>query len=99
MSTPDPAHIDAIMDEVAMLQSVGPLLARRIADGILGSQNPAVHAAMLDALTRHGVLTEEWRGGGIRTTSREDAEEFREAFTPSGRPVEHRIGTRWEAVA
>ena len=61
--TPDPAHIDAVAR--AIHRTPGELLPRSIARHLLTSTDPAVHAAMLDALTRHGVLTEEQGGAGV----------------------------------
>jgi len=56
VTTPDPAHIDAVARAAG-----GPQFYcdQASAENILTSTDPAVHAAMLDALTRHGVLFEE----------------------------------------
>jgi len=59
--TTDPAHIDAVAQQVA--SPAGETAWDRARDAstrLLDSTDPDVHAAMLDALTRHGVLTARW---------------------------------------
>ena len=72
--TPTAEHIDAVANLVAHIRDQYPRLSddadsEDVADAILTSTDPAVHAAMLDALVRAGVLTEERapiaRHGGI----------------------------------
>jgi len=62
MTAPEPAptaeHIDAVAFVIESAWSDGD--DATIAHRILTSTDPAVHAAMLDALVRAGVLTEEW---------------------------------------
>lgn len=62
MTAPEPAptaeHIDAVAFVIESAWSDGD--DAKIAHRILTSTDPAVHAAMLDALVRAGVLTEEW---------------------------------------
>ena len=63
--TPTAEHIDAVANLVAHIRDQYPRLSddadsEDVADAILTSTDPAVHAAMLDALVRAGVLTEEW---------------------------------------
>lgn len=82
MTTPDPAHIDAVAkvmegrdvwvgfrdeagDDDCANGTIDASDLRDLAKWILDSTDPAVHAAMLDALTRHGVLTEERGGAGV----------------------------------
>ena len=64
--TPTAEHIDAVAR--VMRKSTAPTFDRLALD-LLTSTDPAVHAAMLDALARAGVLTEERapiaRHGGI----------------------------------
>ncbi len=80
MTAPEPTrpaeHRLAIADEIAGInvgsgwasQSIGITAALEAADELLTSTDPAVHAAMLDALVRAGVLTEERTDGGcVRT--------------------------------
>lgn len=80
--TAQPAHIDAVaaVNADALNLPVGERAARLILD----STDPAVHAAMLDALTRHGVLTEEWR--------------WVEPFEPGDPKRRHRLVTPWEVA-
>ena len=65
--TPTAEHIDAVALVIESAWSDGD--DAKIAHRILTSTDPAVHAAMLDALARAGVLTEERapiaRHGGI----------------------------------
>ena len=56
--TTDPAHIDAVAGAVR-IGDPWTALPNSVARAVLDSPDPAVHAAMLDALTRHGVLTED----------------------------------------
>ena len=56
--TPTAEHIDAVAFVIESAWSDGD--DATIAHAILTSKDPAVHAAMLDALVRAGVLTEEW---------------------------------------
>ena len=63
MTAPEPTrptdeHIDAVAFVIESAWSDGD--DAKIAHRILTSTDPAVHAAMLDALVRAGVLTEEW---------------------------------------
>ena len=63
MTAPEPTrptaeHIDAVALVIESAWSDGD--DAKIAHRILTSTDPAVHAAMLDALVRAGVLTEEW---------------------------------------
>ena len=55
--TPAAEHIDAVAFVIESAWSDGD--DAKIAHRILTSTDPAVHAAMLDALVRAGVLTEE----------------------------------------
>ena len=55
--TPTAEHIDAVALVIESAWSDGD--DAKIAHRILTSTDPAVHAAMLDALVRAGVLTEE----------------------------------------
>jgi len=61
MTAPEPAptaeHIDAVAFVIESAWSDGD--DAKIAHRILTSTDPAVHAAMLDALVRAGVLTTE----------------------------------------
>ena len=62
MTAPEPTrpadeHTDAVAE--AMHASAAPTL-QGLARAILTPTDPAVHLAMLDALVRAGVLTEEW---------------------------------------
>ena len=67
MTAPEPTLTDEHTDAVARLlwtpvhTDVGPrsMYFDECAAAILTSTDPAVHAAMLDALARAGVLTEE----------------------------------------
>ena len=65
--TPTAEHIDAVAFVIESAWSDGD--DATIAHAILTSTDPAVHLAMLDALVRAGVLTEERapiaRHGGI----------------------------------
>ena len=54
---PTPEHVAALSR--LMTLSPAPQYYGDLAQAILNSDDPAVHAAMLDALTRHGALTEE----------------------------------------
>ena len=63
-TTPDPAHIDAIARK-ALVGDPWTDLPNSIARAILETPDPAVHAAMLDALTRHGVLKEVTTHGPV----------------------------------
>jgi len=77
MTAPEPTpteHIDAVANLVAHIRDQYPRLSddadsEDVADAILTSTDPAVHAAMLAALVRAGVLTEEcapiYRGADI----------------------------------
>ncbi len=56
--TPTAEHVDAVAFVIESAWSDGD--DAKIAHRILTSTDPAVHAAMLDALVRAGVLTEEW---------------------------------------
>ncbi len=56
--TPTAEHIDAVAFVIESAWSDGD--DAKIAHRILTSTDPAVHAAMLDALVRAGVLAEEW---------------------------------------
>ena len=62
MTAPEPSptaeHIDAVAFVIESAWSDGD--DAKIAHRILTSTDPAVHAAMLDALVRAGVLAEEW---------------------------------------
>lgn len=71
MSAPEPAdeHVDAVailVDEwlFRMHGITSSCDHRTEAKGLLTSTDPAVHGAMLDALVRAGVLTEERYSGG-----------------------------------
>lgn len=55
---PTAEHIDAVALVIESAWSDGD--DAKIAHRILTSTDPAVHAAMLAALVRAGVLTEEW---------------------------------------
>ena len=55
--TPTAEHIDAVAFVIESAWSDGD--DATIAHAILASTDPAVHAAMLDALVRAGVLTED----------------------------------------
>lgn len=59
MTAPEPTaeHIDAVARAPRL--PIGLAVGPRAAHAILTSTDPAVHAAMLDALVRAGVLTAE----------------------------------------
>lgn len=117
MNAPDPAHIDAVarvIDPAAFDVDSIDWLQRAVIEGpaldLLTSTDPAVHAAMLDALTRHGVLTEEQRhgvkfGGRIRRRGSEEMIDdiiTQEQSRPDGiameKVTERRLATRWEVA-
>lgn len=81
--TPDPAHIDAV---ARTMTGGGEPCEGSLSDAecVLTSKRPEVHAAMLDALTRYGVLTEKWR--------------WVEPFEPSDPKRRHRLVTPWEVA-
>jgi hypothetical protein len=71
---------------------------RTAAEAVLSSSDPAVHAAMLDALTRAGVLREEWNRVGARgvLNSRPFPSRIQgEMYNRDGQWMERRYVTEW----
>lgn len=105
-----PAHIDAVARIVweasrADEGTISAIGAQHVARVILNSTDPAVHAAMLDALTRHGVLesTEEygvrreWGAVGSVAQTRSRLEAITTAEKWHGTVVSRRrLVTQWE---
>ena len=87
--TPAAEHIDAVALVIESAWSDGD--DAKIAHRILTSTDPAVHAAMLDALVRAGVLTEE----------AEDIIGFHDETCPDPCPFgkRRRLVAAWEQVA
>ena len=102
--TPTAEHIDAVAFVIESAWSDGD--DATIAHAILTSTDPAVHAAMLAALVRAGVLTEElgvlalrpdgerWLAARFRT--RGAAEAY--CHLGAGLAVAHRHVTPWEVA-
>ena len=108
--TPTAEHIDAVarngaIDAVA--RALRPWVrvrgkqwteVRMDADRLLTSTDPAVHAAMLDALVRAGVLTED-RERLVRACGCIANEEPAACCDPLASPHwERRLATRWEVA-
>jgi hypothetical protein len=108
VTAPDPAHIDAVarvIDPAAFDVDSIDWLQRAVIEGpaldLLTSSDPAVHAAMLDALTRHGVLTEEWRVWFANSDAPTAPVDERTAQMFAGVDadrLERRLVTRWEVA-
>ena len=111
--TPTAEHIDAVANLVAHIRDQYPRLSddadsEDVADAILTSTDPAVHAAlaaslpaevMLAALVDRGTLTLRWRiryghGGGTSRAMRPGER----AITVDGDVVERRYATGWEVA-
>ncbi len=94
--TPTAEHIDAVARSMA-----GPQFYedQASAENVLTSTDPAVHAAMLDALVRAGVLTEEQHCAHARAAQADgDYRSYtcEDAGTHCPPP---RLVTRWEVIA
>ena len=99
MNDTHPAHIDA----VARVMNHGTgggnsqcvTSSKVCAEIVLDSTDPAVHAAMLDALTRHGVLTEERHSALLHDDGHLSADAYIEFCNTTAR----RLVTSWEVSA
>ena len=110
--TPTAEHTDAVarepasivgefIDDAALMhacRSIGTVASFNVATDLLTSTDPAVHAAMLDALVRAGVLTED-RERLVRACGCIANEEPAACCDPLASPHwERRLVTPWEVA-
>ena len=77
-------HVRAVAERVGEQVSVPCDDIEQVCDQILTSTDPAVHAALLDALVRAGVLREDVRGHS--------------SYPGGGELAGRRYVTEWEAL-